>query len=275
VSGAADGLVTTEALALRLRRHVVRMCAAGGSSHVGSCLSIADIMAVLYGEVLRVKPSEPAWPLRDRFILSKGHAGACVYAALAERGFFPLAMLDQHYRNGSHLSGHVSHKGVPGVELSTGSLGHGLGVGAGMALQLRRMGGCQRVYVLLSDGECDEGAVWEAAMFAAHHRLANLCAVIDYNKLQSLGPVSATLALEPFAEKWRAFGWTVHEVDGHDHAALKSSCGAAARLQSPTCIVAHTVKGRGISFMEDQVLWHYRAPRGAELDAALDELDDA
>jgi transketolase len=273
MSAAADRLVTTEVLALRLRRHVVRMCAAGGSSHVGSCLSMADIMAVLYGEVLRIEPHNAAWPLRDRFILSKGHAGACVYAALAERGFFSLAMLDQHYRNGSRLSGHVSHKGVPGVELSTGSLGHGLGVGAGMALQLRRFGGYQRVYVLLSDGECDEGSVWEAAMFAAHQRLANLCALIDYNKLQSLGPVSATLALEPFAEKWRAFGWTVHEVDGHDHAELKSACAAAARERTPTCIIAHTVKGRGISFMEDQVLWHYRAPRGAELEAALEALD--
>jgi transketolase len=275
VSSAAESLVPTEKLALRLRRHVVRMCAAGGSANVGSCLSMADIMAVLYGEVLRVEPSDAAWPLRDRFILSKGHAGACAYAALAERGFFPLAMLDQHYRNGSRLSGHVSHKGVPGVELSTGSLGHGLSVGAGMALQLSRLGGSQRVYVLLSDGECDEGAVWEAALFAAHHRLANLCALIDYNKLQSLGPVSATLALEPFADKWRAFGWTVQEVDGHDHAALKAACGAAAQERSPTCILAHTVKGRGISFMEDQVLWHYRTPRGAELEAALDALDDA
>ena len=151
--------IGTRELALRLRRHVVRMCSAGGSSHVGSCLSIADILALLYGEVLRIDPADPSWPDRDRFILSKGHAGACVYAALAERGFFPNAQLERHYRNGSNLSGHVSHKGVPGVELSTGSLGHGLGIGAGMALQLRRTGGDQRVYVLMSDGECDEGSV--------------------------------------------------------------------------------------------------------------------
>ena len=253
----------TEELALRLRRHVVRMCASGGSSHVGSGLSVADIVAVLYGEVLRVDPARPAWSERDRFILSKGHAGACVYAALAEHGFFPLSLLDQHYRNGSHLSGHVSHKGVPGVELSTGSLGHGLGVGAGMAMQLRRRAGGQRVYVVLSDGECDEGSTWEAALFAAHHRLTNLCAVVDYNKLQSLASVSDTLELEPFVQKWRAFGWTAIRVDGHDHQALKLAFTDASRSERPTCILADTIKGRGVSFMENEVLWHYRSSRRA------------
>jgi transketolase len=271
VSAAAP--LETQALARRLRRHVVRMCASGKSSHVGSGLSLADIMAVLYGQVLRVDPADPAWPDRDRFILSKGHAGACVYAALAERGFMPLSVLETHYRNGSVLSGHVNHKGVPGVEVSTGSLGHGLGVGTGMALQLRRMGGRQRVYVALSDGECDEGSNWEAALFAAHHRLSNLCAVIDYNKLQALTSIADTLGLEPFADKWRAFGWRVAELDGHDHAALKAAFAAAAVDDRPTCVIAHTVKGRGVSFMENQVLWHYRAPAGEELAAALAELD--
>lgn len=260
----------TEALALRLRRHVVRMCSLGGSSHVGSCLSVADIVAVLYGAVLRIDPADPAWPGRDRFILSKGHAGACVYAALAETGFFPTAMLDAHYTNGSVLSGHVS-KGVPGVDFSTGSLGHGLGVGAGMAMQLRRSGGTQRVYVVLSDGECDEGSVWEAVLFAAHHRLANICAVIDHNKLQSLGPVAETLALEPFTDKWRSFGWAVERVDGHDHLALGRAF-AKRTADRPTCIIADTVKGRGVSFMEGRVLWHYRSPQGAEFAAAMAEL---
>jgi transketolase len=247
------------------------MCNRGGSSHVGSALSMADIVALLYGEVLRIDPARPEWPERDRFILSKGHAGACVYAALAERGFFPVAELDRHYRNGSNLSGHVSHKGVPGVELSTGSLGHGLGIGAGMALNLRRVGGGQRVFVLMSDGECDEGSVWEAALFAGHHRLANLCAVIDHNKLQSLGPVTEALGLEPFDDKWRAFGWATRRVDGHDHEAL---CAAFADREGerPTCIIADTIKGRGVSFMENQVLWHYRAPRGEEYVAAMREL---
>jgi transketolase len=269
----SDSAVGTRDLALRLRRHVVRMCARGGSSHVGSALSVADIVAMLYGRVLRVDPADPDWPERDRFILSKGHAGACVYAALAECGFLPVAMLDDHYRNGSSLSGHVSHKGVPGVDFSTGSLGHGLGVGAGMALQLRRTGGAQRAYVVLSDGECDEGSVWEAALFAAHQRLANLCAIVDYNKLQSLGPVAETIGLEPFADKWRAFGWHVLRIDGHDHDALDDAFAAAsAEREQPTCIIADTVKGRGVSFMEGEVLWHYRSPQGEEYAAAVREL---
>jgi transketolase len=271
---AAQAVSPTEDLALRLRRRVVRMCSSGGSAHVGSNLSMADIVAVLYADVLRVDPADPAWPERDRFVLSKGHACACVYAVLAERGFVPLEALEEHYRNGSHLSGHISH-GVPGVEFSTGSLGHGLGVGAGMAMQLRRAGGDQRVYVLLSDGECDEGSTWEAALFAAHHGLPNLCAVIDYNGLQGIGSVAETLELEPFALKWRAFGWTVLQVDGHDHQALKLAFAEAARNPRPTCILAETVKGRGVSFMENEVLWHYRIPRGAELEAALRELGDA
>lgn len=261
----------TEDLALRLRRHVVRMCNLGGSSHVGSALSMADIVALLYGEVLRVDPARPEWPDRDRFILSKGHAGACIYAALAERGFFPVETLDEHYRNGSKLSGHVSHKGVPGVELSTGSLGHGLGIGAGMAFNLRRVGGSQRVFVVMSDGECDEGSVWEAALFAGHHRLANLCVVIDHNKLQSLGPVAEALRLEPFDDKWRAFGWATRRVDGHDHDAMRGAF-AGRDQDRPTCIIADTIKGRGVSFMEGEVLWHYRAPRGEEFVAAMREL---
>jgi len=264
-------MTDTEALALRLRRHIVRMCSRGGSSHVGSGLSIADIVAVLYGEVLRIDSCDPAWTDRDRFILSKGHAGACVYAALAELGFFDFATLDEHYRNGSRLSGHISHKGVPGVEVSTGSLGHGLGIGAGMAFNLRRLGGSQRVYVLLSDGECDEGSVWEAAMFAGHHRLANLCATIDYNKLQSIGRVSDTIGLEPLAAKWRAFGWNAVHIDGHDHQELRAAFAGRADNR-PTCIIADTVKGRGVSFMENEVLWHYRAPHGEEYVAAMREL---
>ena len=264
-------MTDTEELALKLRRHVVRMSSRGGSSHVGSGLSIADIVAILYGEVLRIDPDNPHWAGRDRFILSKGHAGACVYAALAERSFFDVAELDRHYQNGSHLSGHVSHKHVPGVEVSTGSLGHGLGIGAGMAFNLKRQGGTQRVFVVLSDGECDEGSVWEAAMFAGHHRLANLCAIIDYNKLQSLGRVSDTINLEPFGAKWRAFGWHALRVDGHDHEALRGAFAERADNR-PTCIVADTVKGRGVSFMEDQVLWHYRAPKGEEYAAAMREL---
>jgi transketolase len=266
--------IDTVALAARIRRHALHMTSSGGSSHIGSILSMTDIVAVLYGAVLRVDPAEPAWPDRDRFILSKGHAGAGVYAALAERGFFPVETLTQHYRDGSNLSGHVSHKGIPGVELSTGSLGHGLSVGAGMAYGARLDGRAHRVVVLLSDGECDEGSNWEAILFAAHHRLSNLCAVVDYNKIQSLKPVADTLGLEPFADKWRAFGWAVVEADGHDHEQLLAAFAEAARTSDrPTCIIAHTVKGKGVPFMEHSVLWHYRTARGDEFDAALAALD--
>ncbi|WP_029936368.1 transketolase [Sphingomonas sp. UNC305MFCol5.2] len=267
-------IVDTEAFALRLRKHALRMAQSGGGSHIGSALSMADIMGVLYGRVLRVDPKDPKWPGRDRFILSKGHAGAGVYASLAERGFFPAELLSQHYKNGSIFSGHVSHKGVPGVEFSTGSLGHGLGIGAGMATQLKRLGGGQRVFVVMSDGECDEGSNWEAIMFAAHYKLDNLIAVVDYNKLQSLAPVSETMNLEPFADKWRAFGWSVHQVDGHDHGVLHDLFDRIPfETGKPSVILADTVKGKGISFMENQVLWHYRSPQGAEFDAAMAELD--
>ena len=266
--------VNTRELARRIRVHALLMTSRGGSSHIGAVFSMADIMAVLYGAVMRVKPEEPAWPSRDRFILSKGHAGAGVYAALAESGFFPVEWLATHYQDGSKLSGHVSHKGVPGVELSTGSLGHGLSVGAGMALAAKLADAKHRVFCLMSDGECDEGSVWEAVLFAAHHGLDQLVAVIDYNKIQSLAAVSETLGLEPFADKWRAFGWAVEEADGHDHAQLREILAAAPSVAGkPTCVIAHTVKGKGVSFMENTVLWHYRTARDTEFDAALRELD--
>lgn len=270
----APGVAETEALATRLRKHVLQMTSRGKSSHIGSCFSLADVMAVLYGQVLKVEPSDPQWAGRDRFILSKGHAGACVYAALAERGFFSVDELANHYQNGSIFSGHVSHKGVPGVEFSTGSLGHGLGVATGMASQLKRLGGDQRVFVVMSDGECDEGSNWEAILFAAHRGLDNLVAIVDYNKMQSLGAVSDTLGLEPFADKWRAFNWAVRQVDGHDHSALHDVLGKVPlEAGRPTVILADTVKGKGVSFMEGEVLWHYRSPQGAEFDAAMAELN--
>ena len=262
----------TRELAARIRLHALQMTSRGGSSHIGSALSIADIVAVLYGSVMRVDPQQPGWPQRDRFILSKGHAGCAVYAALAERGFFPVEQLTQHYQNGSVLSGHVSSKGVPGVELSTGSLGHGLGVGAGMAYAASCRGAGHRVFVLLSDGECDEGSNWEAILFSGHHRLANLVAIVDYNKIQSLKGTEETLGLEPFADKWRAFRWRVAEADGHDHESLARALAPLPGNEQPLCVLAHTVKGKGVSFMERSVLWHYRTARGAELEAALVEL---
>jgi transketolase len=218
----------------------------------------------------------PRDPARDRFILSKGHAGAGIYAALAERGFIPKELLLQHYANGSVLSGHVSHKGVPGVELSTGSLGHGLGVAGGMAYAARLGGRSHRVFVLMSDGECDEGSNWEAIHFAGHHRLGRLIAVVDYNKIQSLKSTEDTLGLEPFAAKWRDFRWDVVEVNGHDHVQLASALDVRrAADASPLCVIAHTTKGKGVSFMENSVLWHYRIARDSELQAARRELGAA
>lgn len=264
----------TRELAKRIRIHALRMTSTGGSSHVGAVFSMADIVSVLYGGVLKLDPANPGWAGRDRFILSKGHAGAGVYAALAERGFFPVEKLKTHYQNGSDLSGHVSHKGIPGVEFSTGSLGHGLSVGSGMAYGAKLDGRTHRVVVLLSDGECDEGSNWEAILFAGHHRLDNLVAVIDYNGIQSLAPVAETLELEPFADKWRAFGWGVRECDGHDHEALRAALTAPpAREGRPTVVIARTTKGKGVSFMENTVLWHYRTARNEEFDRALAELE--
>jgi transketolase len=273
---AGGGLPDSILLAHRIRRHAVLMTSSGGSSHVGSILSMADIVAVLYAGVLRVDPAYPSWPERDRFILSKGHAGAGVYAALAERGFFAVERLRDHYRNGSAFSGHVSHKGIPGVELSTGSLGHGLGVGCGMAYAARLSGRSHRVFVLMSDGECDEGSNWEAILFAGHHRLGRLTVVIDYNKIQSLASTESTLGLEPFAEKWRSFRWEVREVDGHDHAALRETLAVETKSDAPPlCVIAHTIKGKGVPFMENSVLWHYRTARGEELEAALGSLGES
>jgi transketolase len=265
----------TVELARKIRLHALRMTNRAGSSHIGSILSCADIVAVLYGHFLRVDPARPRWADRDRFVLSKGHAGAAVYAALAERGFFPIVELESHCRDGGNLGGHVSHKNVPGVEFSTGSLGHGLPVAAGFAYSAKLDRAKHRVVALLSDGECDEGSTWEAALFASHHRLENLIAIIDYNKVQSLGFVSDTLELEPFAKKWESFGWRVIETDGHDHDQLISALGqTSASTGRPSCVIAHTVKGRGVSFMENSVLWHYRIARNTEFDLALEELEN-
>ncbi len=261
-------------LSKRLRVRSVRMTHGAKSSHVGSNLSMAELLAVLYGKILRVDPNNPKWPERDRFILSKGHACAALYAVLAERGFFPLEWLKSFYQNGAPLAGHASHATVPGVEISTGSLGHGLSIGTGMALAAKRDGKEHRVFVLMSDGECDEGSNWESALFAPQHKLDNLIVIVDYNKIQSLGTVKEVIDLEPFAGKWRAFGWSVREIDGHDldqiDAVLSSVPFEPGR---PSCMIAHTIKGKGVTFMENKLLWHYRSPQGEEYEAALAELE--
>lgn len=266
--------MNSEQLAWRIRRHGIEMTHISGGSHIASVLSVADIIAVLYSGVANIFPHEPMSDKRDRIILSKGHAGAAIYAALAEKGFFDIAELKTHYQNGSRLSGHVSHKGVPGVDFSTGSLGHGLSVGAGMAFAAKKDNKSHKVFVILGDGECDEGSVWEAALVAHHYELDNLIAVVDHNKMQSLDFCENTIKLSPFTDKWNAFGWNTLDIDGHDHDALRKAFANALESKGkPTVIVANTVKGKGISFMENNILWHYRFPHdGWEYDNAVNEL---
>tara|TARA_X000000950_G_scaffold279925_1_gene373526 strand:- start:2800 stop:3543 length:744 start_codon:yes stop_codon:yes gene_type:complete len=247
------------------------MTSKGKSSHVGSALSIADILAVLYTN-MNINPKDPIDPKRDRFILSKGHAGAAVYAVLAELGFFSKEILDTHYQDGSILSGHVSHKGVPGVEFSTGSLGHGLSVASGFALAAKRKSLNFKSYVLLSDGELDEGSNWEAILFAPHHNLDNLTCIVDYNKLQSLTSVEETLNLEPLKDKITSFGWNVIDIDGHNHDELQESI--KKNTSKPKFIIANTIKGKGISFMENKVVWHYKSANEEELEKGLNELEE-
>jgi transketolase len=261
--------------AREIRCDLVRMLAAAGSGHSGGSLSAVEIVTALYWHVLRIRPEEPAWPDRDRFVLSKGHAAPVLYAALAERGFFPIGKLQTLRKLGSILQGHPDLRKVPGVEASTGSLGQGLSVGLGMALAGRLDRRPYRVYVLLGDGECEEGQVWEAAMAAAHYRAGNLTAIIDNNGLQIDGPVTSVLSPLPLPEKWRAFGWEVAEVDGHDLDALLQAFDWAAGVndQRPKMIVARTVKGKGVSFMENQVDWHGKAPSSGQATDALKELE--
>jgi transketolase len=263
----------TRNLALSIRKRALSMIHAAGSSHLGSSLSMADILAVLYSGVLNVSPENVDSPDRDRFILSKGHACAALYAVLAERGFLPVEWLETFYQNGSKLAGHATTS-VPGIEVSTGSLGHGLSIACGIALAAKRDGHSYRIFTILSDGECDEGSVWEAALFAAHHGLDNLTVIIDYNKIQSLGNVRDVLQLEPFGAKWQAFGWSVAEIDGHDHQKLiETLLHARDENPKPYCIIAHTLKGKGVPFMENQLLWHYRSPNADEYSRALEALD--
>lgn len=263
----------TKVLAREIRSDVLRMVHHAQASHVGSCLSCADILAVLYGGILRLRPQEPGWPERDRFVLSKGHAAAALYAALANSGFIPHQLLAGFCDNGSPLTGHVSHA-VPGVEASTGSLGHGLSLALGMAIAARMDASPARSFVLLSDGECDEGSTWEAALYAGHAGIDNLVALIDYNKIQSFGRVSEVLELEPFLEKWRAFNWAAVQLDGHDHLALASALSAVpVEKGRPTVLVCHTVKGKGVSFMEDRLEWHYKSPSSEQLERALAEVN--
>lgn len=267
--------MTSLELAWLIRRHGIEMTHLSHGSHIASILSVADIIAVLYNDVANVYPDDPKNPKRDRIVLSKGHAGAAIYAALAEKGFFPIEELKTHYADGSRLSGHVSHKGVPGVEFSTGSLGHGICVAEGMALAGKLDKKDYHVFVVCGDGECDEGSVWECALFANHFGLNNFTVIVDHNKMQSLDYCDNTLALSPFKAKWESFGWTVYDIDGHNHDELRDAMKKAKESKDKPCvIIANTVKGKGVSFMESDILWHYRFPHeGEEYDGALADLE--
>jgi len=268
-----SGLDQYSELAHRIRYHTLLMIHRAKSSHIGTNYSAVELLAALYGGILRIDPNNPKWPERDRFILSKGHGCAALYAVMAERGFFPLDLLETFYQNGSLLAGHVTHTNVPGVEVSTGSLGHGLSIGTGMALAAKRDGKSYRVFCILSDGECDEGSTWEPILFAPQHKLDNLIAIVDYNKIQSLGSVKEVMDLDPFADKWRAFGWAVREIDGHNLSEIETTLSRFPFEEGrPSCVIADTIKGKGVSFMENKLLWHYRSPQGEEFEAALAEL---
>lgn len=242
-----------------LRTLIVDALEGGGRGHVGSSLSLVEIIRVLYDDVLKVKPADPLWAGRDRFILSKGHGCLALYAVLADAGFFSLQHLREQCRADALLGGHPETN-IPGVEAATGALGHGLSLGVGMALAARNSGSASRVFVVMGDGELDEGSVWEAALSASKHRLANLTALVDYNKLQCYGEIREVLNLEPLADKWRAFGFEVREVDGHDVVALKRELGSLPFSDSkPGILICHTTKGFGMDFAHANPSWHHKS----------------
>jgi len=262
-----------EGIARKLRFKLIEMSHAAGTPHLGSALSCVDILVAAYWKTVRIDPSDPSNPLRDRFILSKGHAATALYATLAARGFFPEDWLDAFARHGSPLAEQPSPGCAPGVELATGSLGHGLPVGSGMALAGKIQKRNYRVYVVMSDGECNEGTVWEAALFAPANKLDNLVVVIDYNKWQATGRSNEIMNLPSLRGKWAAFGWEASEIDGNDMSAVVEALGKVPENGGkPVAIIANTVKGRGVSFMQDDNNWHYRIPNQEEVQAAKKEL---
>jgi transketolase len=266
-----SGVASLEVCARNVRAHILRMAHAAQAPHVGSALSCVDLLVALYWSVLRIDPRAPDDPDRDRLILSKGHGCTAQYAALAERGFFPKSVLEEYARDGGRLAEHAGPRCVPGIEAATGSLGHGLAMGAGLAIAAKLQGACHRVFVILSDGECFEGSVWEGALLAAAQRLDNLVGLVDFNGWSAMDRTWGTL--EPLTEKWRCFGWAVREIDGHDFGQILPAL-QSAPLESkrPTMIIARTVKGKGVSFMEDDLEWHYRPPSSDDLARALREI---
>ena len=271
-----DLIVRLRERARRTRRRNLRLIHEARNGHIGGDLSATDILTVLYGEVLRIDPERPDDPERDRFILSKGHASGVFYTTLAHSGFFPADELSTYMQPLSRLNGHPANLKLPGVEASTGPLGHGLPIAVGAALASQIDGASWLVYALTGDGELQEGSNWEAAMAAAHFGLDRLVLTIDRNRIQLASRTEETMGLEPLADKWRAFGWAVREVDGHDHGALLSAY-RDVPLESgkPSCLIAHTNKGQGVSFMRDSTGWHHKVPNDEQLEMALAELAEA
>ena len=266
-------MTNSKELATQIRKDVFSMLNKGQASHVGGCLSCLDIVSVLYQEILNIKPNKPKSPNRDRFILSKGHTGAVVFATLANKGFFPKSWLDTFCENESKIPGHIDSHGILGVELSTGSLGHGLSVGVGMAISLKYRKTKANVIILLSDGEMNTGSTWEAVMFASHHKLNNIISVVDKNKIQSFGRTKEIIDLDPLGRKWKSFGWKVYEVDGHNHKKLKETFLRAKKSRTkPVVIICDTVKGKGIKDMEDKLISHYRPPTDEETKTIMEEI---
>jgi transketolase len=257
-----------------VRRQILEMIAAANKGHIGGALSCTDILVTLfYGGILRYDPANPGWEERDRFILSKGHSSVALYAVLADRGYFPLSQLNTFCQSGSCLGGHPD-RNIPGIEADTGSLGHGLGIGAGLALAGKMDGKKYLTVVLLGDGECQEGSIWEAAMFAAQHKLNNLVAVVDHNRQGVTDFIDDSVSLEPFTKKWQGFNWEVREADGHSFIELLAAFQdfRARKSSQPLVVIANTVKGKGVSFMERQLEWHHGVPSGKELEKARQEL---
>ncbi len=256
-----------------IRRDIIQMLYEAGSGHCGGCLSSTDIVTALYFHHLCYKPDNPDWPERDRFILSKGHCVPLLYAVLAEGGYFPKGELKTLRKIGSHLQGHPDMRKTKGVEASTGSLGQGLSIACGIALGGKMDKKSYTVYALLGDGEIQEGQVWEAAMFANHYHLDNIVAIIDRNRLQVDGPTNKIMTIEPLVDKWKAFGWKVITIDGHDMSQILDALEKAKETKDrPTVVIANTIKGKGVSFMENQVNWHGKAPNKEEAEKALSEL---
>ncbi|MFA5147166.1 MAG: transketolase [Candidatus Omnitrophota bacterium] len=257
-----------------IRQVIIKTICKGGGGHIPASLSIVEILTVLYNGILKIDTKRPKDPARDRFILSKGHAGVALYAVLADSGFFDKSHLDTFGRRGTILGGHPDMHKVPGVEASTGALGHGFPFGMGMALAAKMDKKDYRVFVLLGDGECQEGSVWEAALFAPQHKLDNLTVIIDYNKLQAMDRIENIISLEPLADKWKAFGWAVKEVDGHNIPELRKTFASVPFVRGkPNLVIAHTVKGKGVSFMENVPIWHFRLPDRKETEMICRELE--